>query len=120
MAGRRPRTDGTLRTDGSPEPAARSRTPLQRLRRLVSRLDRRAASGAHAYRMFDHNGTIFVHDPTDHTHTLPGRRTAASVHAILYTSDGTISRPLRLRDEAVPEFPRDTRIGARSNPRTVI
>ena len=46
--------------------------------------------------------------------------TQPAVSYQMRTSDGTISRPLRLRDEAVPEFPRDTRIGARSNPRTVI
>ena len=71
--------------------------------------------GAYAYRMFDRNGTIFVHDTTDHTHTLPGQRTRASVHAILYTAEGVISRPLRLRDETIPEFPRNARIGARSD-----
>ncbi|MFF3572561.1 hypothetical protein ACFYXQ_32815 [Nocardia jiangxiensis] len=69
--------------------------------------------GAYAYRMFDRNGTTFVHDTTDHTHTLPGQRTPASVHAILYTGEGVISRPVRLRDETIPEFPRNARIGAR-------
>ncbi|MBY8857161.1 hypothetical protein K7711_11785 [Nocardia sp. CA2R105] len=69
--------------------------------------------GAYAYRMFDRDGTIFVHDTTDHTHALPGQRTPASIHAILYTAEGAISRPLRLRDETIPEFPRNARIGAR-------
>ncbi|WP_067669179.1 hypothetical protein [Nocardia miyunensis] len=69
--------------------------------------------GAYAYRMFDDNGTIFVHDTTDRTHTLPGQRTPASVHAILYTSEGVIRSPLRLRDETIPEFPRNARIGVR-------
>lgn len=71
---------------------------------------------AHAYRMIlDEDGLVVIQDTADPTHILPGQRTAASVHAILYTPTGSIGRPLRLRDEIAPKFPRNTRIGGRED-----
>ncbi|WP_236639162.1 T3SS effector HopA1 family protein [Nocardia brasiliensis] len=68
--------------------------------------------GAHAYRMVNDRGVIVVRDAADPAHRLPGQGSAARVFAVLYSPTGNQTQPLRLRGEAIPEFPRDIRIGA--------
>ncbi|MEU7144754.1 ADP-ribosyltransferase [Nocardia sp. NPDC046473] len=68
--------------------------------------------GAHAYRMVNDRGVIFIRDATNPAHRYPGDTRAKGFHAVLYTPTGKPTRPLRLLNGTISDFPRDIRIGA--------